>query len=465
MANSDIKDFPPRRHVPPPAHLSEFYHYVDGPGHSKPQVGAASQVGTAGAVAVTDSIDGVKAVKLSDHSTSSSADGQSPDISTPVLPVSPISDISKHMNSHTIGASSITSSRLLRYTLSHTESYQSSTAPSALDLETLITGKDIKDTIDCYKTLINTSQKYREALAQLNLAASEFGGALETCARLKGSGEASEGLMGCSGLQYMIANQQQILVRNLEVDFQNPVVGIIDEFEQQHLNTDAEFKKLINDKVRQLKKNEKTNIKLSRKKYRNIAAYRSNLQQLTAQLDEIDRLKHDYYMSSYEQVQCASRSILDRTRDIVSLETTIYDSVAKKGETGGGLDNLLEEESDARQETEFNDDEADSTLKTDNDHEETPKDASNEIFASTSTASPSAEQKHSSLIEDGEMNSDKEIEENESSPHDDPHYTSTGARFTEHLDNQNSNEEPLRDTTNTTGIDRSISPDKSKTSI
>ncbi|VEU20602.1 DEKNAAC101453 [Brettanomyces naardenensis] len=325
-----------RRHVTPPAHLSEFYKFVDGPGPSQAQASATKSAPTVTTTAITTTPPNTA---TSDGPTAAS---EASDPLQSTAPVTTTTSTLSHPSSPI--APSLTSSRLLHYTLSHTDSLQSSAAPSALDLETVITARDVKETIACYQNLINTSEKYREALTQLSLAASEFGGALETCARLKGSGRASDGLMGCSGLQHLIASQQQLLVRNLEVDFEQPVSKVIDEFGQQHVETDDEFRKLINGKVKQLKKNEKNNIKLSRLKYRNIVAYRSNLQQLTLQLDQIDRLKHDYYVSSFEQVQSASRSILDRARDIVSLETTIYDSVAKKGESGGGLDDLLDEE-------------------------------------------------------------------------------------------------------------------------
>lgn len=239
---------------------------------------------------------------------------------------------------------SVPSSPEAQFQISRVNSYQSSTAQSALDLDTLITDKDVDRTIDCYNELVASSEKYSKALSVLNTAASEFGSSLEKCARLKGSGRASDGLMSCSGLQYLIANQQQILVKSLDVDFKRPVLHIVDEFKERHQSTDAEFKKMINNKVVQLKQNERNNIQLSRKRYRNIVSYRSNLQQLTAQLDDIDKLKHDYYLSSFEQVQSASQSILDRARDIVSLETTIYGCVANKGLVGGGLDDLLAEE-------------------------------------------------------------------------------------------------------------------------
>lgn len=44
-------------------------------------------------------------------------------------------------------------------------------------------------------------------------AATAFAGALEECARVKGAGESGDQLLAASGLQYMIANSNSVLVR------------------------------------------------------------------------------------------------------------------------------------------------------------------------------------------------------------------------------------------------------------
>ncbi len=299
----------PKKHIKPPAHLSEFYNFVD---NSPENAGFT-------------------------HDTRSDAG-----LSKNVPKTPPIGPMEGQVTTPS-GSPTKSMPYFRSPAASRTESCQTSMSPSTMDLETLITNNDVNETLGCYESLIKASEKYRAALNMLDSAAGEFGSSLERCARLKGTGKACDGLMACSGLQYLIANQQQILVRNLEADFEKPVRMIISDFSNRHKSTEEEFTKLINDKVRQLKLNEKTNIKLSKKKYRNIISYRTNLQQLTQQLDEIDKLKHDYYVSLFEQVQSASESILDKARDIVSLETTIYDIIAKKSAIGGGLDDLLED--------------------------------------------------------------------------------------------------------------------------
>lgn len=294
----------PRRHVPPPAHLSEFLQYVDG---STPKKGQSSGLQTPG------------------------DENQPPALVNTGGTTENGSPVSRKGNSNL----SISSSNM-NYSLSVSDSLQSS--PSALDLETLITDNDVKETLDVYTQLLRASQNYRAALDQVCSAASDFGSALEACARLKGSGSASDGLMNCSGVQYLIANKQQLLERVLASDFEVPVSEEISHFQQLRLQADLAFQQESREKVHALKTSEHINRKLAKKKYRNITAYRTNLQDLTQQLDEIDRLKHDYYVESFDHVQAASTAILKSTKSIVGLETAISDSVAQKGDVGSGLD-------------------------------------------------------------------------------------------------------------------------------
>ncbi len=231
----------PRRHIEPPAHLSEFYHFVDNPSPGEND----------------DNTHFVHNSKTSPY-----LSGE--------VPKAPPTEPSDSEMVTPSGSPANSMPYLRSRAASRVESYQTSMTPSAMDLETLITNNDVSETLNCYRSLVNASEKYRAALDTLNTAAGEFGSSLEKCARLKGTGKACDGLMACSGLQYLIANQQQILVQNLEADFEKPVEKTIDDFTQRHKSTDDEFTKLINDKVRQLKLNEKNNIKLSKQKYRNI---------------------------------------------------------------------------------------------------------------------------------------------------------------------------------------------------
>ncbi|GME91707.1 unnamed protein product [Ambrosiozyma monospora] len=148
--------------------------------------------------------------------------------------------------------------------------------------------------------------------------------------------------MTASGLHHLIANRQLILSESVSVNFEKPVLHIMDQFDKDSKENDIRFKSEIKEKVAQLKRNEKANLKMSKKKTRNIVSYKSNLLQLASQLDEIDRLKHDYYVSSFERVQDSALKVLAKASSLISVETTMYGHVAKKAWTGGGLDELLD---------------------------------------------------------------------------------------------------------------------------
>ncbi|ODV84255.1 hypothetical protein CANARDRAFT_177122 [[Candida] arabinofermentans NRRL YB-2248] len=327
----------------PPPHLSEFYSYVNGDSIESPSTNTSPTYElkkgiTESSFTTQHQSNGFGSANIDDSPTR-----QNNRATSGYIPKSPsktykqsydpsVSPLLQHTRKYT-NQSSTTNSVL---------SMQSSITPSTLDLETLITKNDVSGTVKCYKDLLKTAGQYREALMVVSNAASEFGRALQDCAKCKGSGEASDGLMTSSGLHYLIANHQQILAHSIQTKFEEPVVDIVEKFQENYETNDLNFKKNIQDKVKQLKRNETANIKLSKKKTRNIISYKSNLLQLASQLDEIDRLKHDYYVSSFDQVQNSSLQILSKVSSIVSIETTIYENIGKKAWSGGGLDDLLE---------------------------------------------------------------------------------------------------------------------------
>ncbi|KAH3665657.1 hypothetical protein OGAPHI_003845 [Ogataea philodendri] len=305
MDSSAPRKSPQRR--PPPPHLQEFYSFVDGQGDSPAQLDTSTLQSDVPNVSTSNSLFDFAGMSLE--------------------------EVHQNIHSQKLRSDSFLSS-------------QPSMTPSTLDLETLITKKDFNDTIGSCRDLVRTAAAYRDALVALGTAASEFGRSLEDCARCKGAGATSEGLMTASGFHHQIANHQQILAHSLSTGFERPVSEIISNFERTYKENDTSFKKEIKDKITQLRHKEAANHKLSRKKTRNIIAYKSNLLQLASQLDEIDRAKHDYYVSSYEQTQSAFARILGQTSSVVAMETQMYDNIARKALAGGGLDKLLDDSRD-----------------------------------------------------------------------------------------------------------------------
>lgn len=232
--------------------------------------------------------------------------------------------------------------RTRKNSLSTMASY-TSFSPSTLDLQTLLTKTDIQETSKSYSNILEAAEQYKQSLLHVAEAAANFGNALENGAKCKGSGAAGDGLLNCSGLYFLISNHQQILAHTVHESFERPTARIINNFKLESAKNDELFKESIKEKVATLKKQEKENSKLSKLKSRNLVLYRSKLLQLTSYIDEIDKMKHDYYQSSFDLVQDTSNKILTQLGSIVRAQVEIYEGIARKGWSGGGLDDLISE--------------------------------------------------------------------------------------------------------------------------
>jgi hypothetical protein len=56
------------------------------------------------------------------------------------------------------------------------------------------------------------AKHYRQCLLNLSKATSAFASALEACSRVKGCDTANAGILGASGLEHLIGNQDQLMV-------------------------------------------------------------------------------------------------------------------------------------------------------------------------------------------------------------------------------------------------------------
>jgi protein-tyrosine-phosphatase len=204
-----------------------------------------------------------------------------------------------------------------------------------------LTKTDISQTTETYSEILESAEEYRKALLTVSEAAGNFGAALEKGAKCKGSGNAADGLLSAGGLFFLVANHQQILAHSIKESFEDPVHKEIAEFKERSSKNDEIFKVNIKDRVKTLKQQERENAKLSRSKTRNLVAYKSKLLQLTSHIDEIDKLKHEYYQSSFDLVQDTSNNILKKLGSIVRAQVEIYEGIARKGWSGGGLDELI----------------------------------------------------------------------------------------------------------------------------
>lgn len=218
-------------------------------------------------------------------------------------------------------------------------------APSVLDLPYVVYQKEFQSTVAGYEQLLHKAANYRGALESLAEAASDFGHTLEESVKspkIDFRKDVSQGIMNAAGLQYIIGTNQQVLARTLKQSFEEPLAEALTKVKLDYKSNYDFYQNEVKEKTKKLRKSELENIRLSKLKTRNLNAYKTNLVSLTNQVDQIDRLKHDYYQEVNAILDHFSADqLVKKTGSFVRAQLEIYEGIARKGWSGGGLDELL----------------------------------------------------------------------------------------------------------------------------
>lgn len=209
------------------------------------------------------------------------------------------------------------------------------------DLPALITSSEMASTEAAIARLADAASHFRDALMVMSSAAAELGGALEAVSECKGAGRSADGLHAAGGLNYLVSNHQQVLARTIERTFEVPVRKSLAKLHSAATEGDARFRSEMKGKTREIKTREKELARLARKRTRNLNEYRNSLLELTGQIDDIDRLKYDYFTQTYDLVEQTLGDVLDRAACMARGQVEIYEGIARKGWSGGGLDDLI----------------------------------------------------------------------------------------------------------------------------
>lgn len=247
--------------------------------------------------------------------------------------------------------------------------------PPPRPAHTVLTRGDLERSEEAYAGLVAAAKEYRLALAALSSAASAFGGALEACARLKearaepigrpaGGGGASGGLgggmtasftnkgaqpctadtlMSASGVQHLVANHQQILSETVYRSFEVPLLDDLDRWRGEVEDERVQYEARARAQSREIKKLEKEGLRLHRQqRSRDVGRFRAHLVDLTHKLDGLTALHADHSRTLLHESQAASGRIVDASCSLVRAEMDIFESLARKGWSGGGLDDMLD---------------------------------------------------------------------------------------------------------------------------
>ncbi|KAJ2904904.1 hypothetical protein MKZ38_006945 [Zalerion maritima] len=233
-----------------------------------------------------------------------------------------------------------------------------------------LTKQDLARSQEAYSDLISSAKVYRQALATLSTAASSFGSALESCARLKEARAERTGtipvnvgmttsfttspsgtvtadtLLSASGLHHLISNHQQILSETVYRSFEVPLLHDLDKWKHATTSESDSYKLAVKNASKEISKMEKEGAKLQKGKRRDVRKLRDHLTELTGKLDGLSQLGFAHSMTLLRESQDTSMKITDAACSLVRAEVEIFEALARKGWTGGGLEDVLEQGTD-----------------------------------------------------------------------------------------------------------------------
>jgi hypothetical protein len=213
-----------------------------------------------------------------------------------------------------------------------------------------------------YADLLTTAKQYRLALAELSTAASSFGSALEACARLKEARSESlhpsggsmsnsftakgsctaDSLLAASGVHHLIANHQQILSETVYRNFEVPLLHELDGWRRRMEEEEVTYQREVKERSKEIRRMEKEGLRLHRQRKRDVAKFRGHLVDLTTKLDNLTSLHGGHSRTLLRDSQETSMKIVEASSSLVRAEVDIFEALARKGWSGGGLDELLD---------------------------------------------------------------------------------------------------------------------------
>ncbi|KAK9787666.1 putative IMD domain-containing protein [Seiridium cardinale] len=248
-----------------------------------------------------------------------------------------------------------TANRLSTYTLP--------APPPPRPAHAILTKADLEASQIAYGGLLATAKAYRQALAALSETASAFGASLEACARLKESRADALGppgnsslsnsfttkgsctadmLLSASGVHHLVANHQQILSETVYRSFEVPLLHELDKWRGAIEDENESYKHEVATRSKEIRKLEKEGLRVHKQRRRDVGKFREHLVELTNKLDGLTTLHGEHARTMLRESQDTSVKILDASCSLVRAEVDIFESLARKGWSGGGLDDLLE---------------------------------------------------------------------------------------------------------------------------
>jgi hypothetical protein len=154
-------------------------------------------------------------------------------------------------------------------------------------------------------------------------------------------------LLTVAGLQHLVANHQHILSETVYRAFEVPLLHELDKWRVAVDDEEERYARAAAAQGKEIRRLEKDGLKMHRQgKRRDVSKFRSHLVELTTKLDGLTVLHAEHARTLLRESQETSARIVEASCSLVRAEVDIFESLARKGWTGGGLEDVLEKGTD-----------------------------------------------------------------------------------------------------------------------
>ncbi|KAF8940929.1 hypothetical protein BGZ58_003914 [Dissophora ornata] len=213
-----------------------------------------------------------------------------------------------------------------------------------------ITHDDQKASVRLFRRLLEGAKAYREQMLKLAETAADFGNALEEIARSKAAVRDTSGvsssLQSAAGLHFVMSNHHHILHKTFHRLFEIPLTTHLDTHVANIEACEAQYERLSREQIKKLRETEAISFRNGRKGLRDPVQHRQDLEAQQMYLDELERLKLEYYFDNLEGEQANLQQILEKTSTIVRAEMEIYERIVSKGVGDPILEIMVTQEPD-----------------------------------------------------------------------------------------------------------------------
>ncbi|PVG04055.1 hypothetical protein CPB86DRAFT_721580 [Serendipita vermifera] len=197
--------------------------------------------------------------------------------------------------------------------------------------DTIITRRDLRQSLNAYEDLVVDCEAYRSALLAMSSASSRFAATFERCSRLKGvEDSAAIGLQAAGGLHHLIANHWQVLSMTLRSGFEEPLRAELEHYKKVVSERSSAYEKTLLEKSKIIKQTEAESINTGRRKQRDLQTFRKTLATLQNHVDDLDRLKAAHYQQILEHEVDVWNRVLDKTSFTIRSTLDVFERISAK---------------------------------------------------------------------------------------------------------------------------------------